>query len=68
MTDFPSLIASKEKEIREINEARIRRYEDTIREKDAELLELRSRFVKLKEDFQYNLTLIGATKPRRALL
>jgi hypothetical protein len=53
-----SLILSKEKELHDINEYRIRTLEHLLGERDATCSELNSKIAKLKEDFQYNLKLI----------
>jgi hypothetical protein len=53
-----SLILSKEKELHDINEYRIRTLEHLLGERDATCSELNSKITKLKEDFQYNLKLI----------
>lgn len=53
-------IEVKERELQEIRELRIVQLETLLEERDQLLLESSKRFEKLKDDFEYNLTLIEA--------
>lgn len=56
--DIRNLIMTKERELQDMNEYRIRALESAIKDKEAALGEERGKIVKLKEDFSYNLKLI----------
>lgn len=53
-------IEAKERELREFRDLRIAQLETLVEERDQLLLESSRRFEKLKDDFEYNLTLIHA--------
>ena len=55
---FKSLIESKEKELRDINEYRIASLQRSVEDKEAAAASARAKLSKLKEDFQYNLKLL----------
>lgn len=60
LTDISQVIAKKEKELHDIHDVRCAKLELLVRERDALLLESSKRFEKLREDFEYNLSLISA--------
>lgn len=53
------IAAQKEKEWKQATEQRIESLESTLQEKERQLSEERGKFQKLKEDFKYNLKLLG---------
>lgn len=53
-------IEAKERELQEYRERRIGQLESLVEERDQLLLEASKRFEKLRDDFEYNLTLIQA--------
>jgi chromosome segregation ATPase len=53
-----SLILSKEKELHDINDYRIRTLETMLKDKEKGSNDTQQKFMKLKEDFQYNIKLI----------
>jgi hypothetical protein len=53
-------IKQKERELQEIHDLRCNELEKMILERDQLLIDASKRFEKIKEDFQYNLTLIEA--------
>jgi cell division protein FtsL len=59
-TDLNQHIEAKERELREFQDLRIAQLECFVEERDQLLLESSKRFEKLKDDFEYNLTLIQA--------
>jgi hypothetical protein len=60
LTDISQVIAKKEKELHDIHDVRCAKLELLVRERDSLLLESSKRFEKLREDFEYNLSLISA--------
>lgn len=60
LNDISQLIYVKERELKEIQEMRCLQLEELIANRDALLVESSRRFEKMKEDFQYNLTLLEA--------
>ena len=58
--DISNLIRLKEQELHEIHEIRTRKLEQVIEDRDRLLVECNSKFEKLKEDFQYNFSLLEA--------
>ena len=55
---FVSLIATKERELREINELRLGSLQQAVEERDAALDDARRKFKQLTADFEYNLRLL----------
>lgn len=62
-----SLILEKEKELHDINEYRIRTLEALLRDKEAAVHAYKQKFVKLQEDFKYNLKLLEGRDEELAL-
>lgn len=60
MYQMSQVIKQKEKELQNIHEERCNQLEKMIIERDHLLIESAKRFEKLKDDFQYNLTLLEA--------
>jgi len=60
LTDISEVIAKKEKELHDIHDVRCAKLELLVRERDQLLLDSSKRFEKLREDFEYNLSLISA--------
>lgn len=60
LTSISEMIRSKERELQKIQDLRTAQLEAMIEERDQLLLESSRRFEQLKDDFQYNLTLIEA--------
>lgn len=58
ITDISQVILKKEKELHEIHEIRCTKLELLLKERDSLLLESSKRFERLKDDFEYNLSLI----------
>ncbi|KAJ0410722.1 hypothetical protein ATCC90586_006825 [Pythium insidiosum] len=65
--DIRSLILEKEKELHDINEYRIRTLETLLREKESAAQAYKQKFVKLQEDFKYNLKLLEGRDEELAL-
>ncbi|GLE05521.1 hypothetical protein PINS_up014544 [Pythium insidiosum] len=65
--DIRSLILEKEKELHDINEYRIRTLETLLREKESAAQAYKHKFVKLQEDFKYNLKLLEGRDEELAL-
>ena len=55
---FKGLIATKERELREINELRLSSLQQAVDERDAALQDAREKFLQLREDFEFNLKLL----------
>jgi hypothetical protein len=60
VSDISLMIQSKERELHQFHDLRCAQLESLVEERDQLLLESSKRFEKLKEDFEYNLTLIEA--------
>jgi hypothetical protein len=60
LNDISQLIRTKEKELHEIHDQRCVQLEMLVMERDNLLVDSSKRFEQLKDDFQYNLTLIEA--------
>ena len=60
MPDISQLIRLKERELHEIHDLRCGQLENLVKERDMVITGLKSRFEQLKDDFSYNLTLLGA--------
>ena len=58
--DLSEIIRLKERELHDINEFRCERLEVALLEKEKSISEVLKRFDTLKEDFEYNLSLLGA--------
>ena len=58
--DLTNIIRQKERELHDINEYRVEKLEVGILEKERTIQDILRRFEALKEDFQYNLTLLEA--------
>jgi uncharacterized protein involved in exopolysaccharide biosynthesis len=58
--DLNEVIRVKERELHDINQLRCERLEVTILEKENTISEILKKFGALKEDFEYNLTLLDA--------
>lgn len=60
LNSISQVIKQKEKELHEIHDLRCNKLESLISQRDQLLLESSKRFERLKDDFQYNLSLIEA--------
>ena len=58
--DLSEIIRVKERELHDINQLRCERLEVALLEKDNTISDILKRFGSLKEDFEYNLTLLDA--------
>lgn len=57
--DFSELLVSKEKELKELQARQIHFQKTTLQETRKQLQEMHRKFNKLKEDFSYNLRVLG---------
>ena len=53
-----SMIGQKERELQDMNDLRTRALEKAISDRDSHLEEAKTRFMQLRDDFQYNLKLL----------
>jgi len=60
VTQLSQLIRLKERELHEFHDLRCGQLEKLVEERDQLIINAHNRFEQLKEDFSYNLTLLGA--------
>jgi chromosome segregation ATPase len=60
LNDISHIIRIKEKELHEIHDQRCGQLEQLVSERDSLLIESSKRFEQLRDDFQYNLSLLEA--------